>query len=159
MDYSLYQLQRFSRGFGVVGAGGSSRVGSGHHPNSKQQQQTREREGHLAHPVIMTERLGTPLHSRALTSELLFEGYGVPSVCFGVDGLFAWEYRMRGGSSGSGSGVGVGAGKGGGSTNGTGLGTGAGTGVQDGLIINMGHQSTILIPVLGNKGLVDRSKR
>ncbi|KAI0048851.1 actin-like ATPase domain-containing protein [Auriscalpium vulgare] len=39
----------------------------------------------LEHPVLMTERLASPLHSRALTSELLFELYSAPSLTYAVD--------------------------------------------------------------------------
>ncbi|KAI9106267.1 hypothetical protein DFS34DRAFT_699834 [Phlyctochytrium arcticum] len=48
------------------------------------------------HPVVMTEALCTPLYSRKLTSELLFEGYSVPSAAYGVDSLFS--YYANGGS-------------------------------------------------------------
>ena len=29
----------------------------------------------------------------AVLNELLFECYGVPSVCYGVDALFSWTYN------------------------------------------------------------------
>ncbi|KAG2360990.1 hypothetical protein BDR07DRAFT_1486363 [Suillus spraguei] len=35
----------------------------------------------IEHLVLMTERLCSPLHSRALTSKLMFEQYSVPSLC------------------------------------------------------------------------------
>ncbi|KAF9542860.1 actin-like ATPase domain-containing protein [Agrocybe pediades] len=42
------------------------------------------------HPILMTERLCSPLHSRALTSELMFELYSVPSLTYCVDGLMSF---------------------------------------------------------------------
>ncbi|VDC01788.1 unnamed protein product [Peniophora sp. CBMAI 1063] len=39
----------------------------------------------VAHPLLLSERLCSPLYSRALTSELLFELYGAPSVLYAVD--------------------------------------------------------------------------
>ena len=43
----------------------------------------------VQHPIVMTECLLNPSIARAQLSELLFECYGVPSVCFGVDSLFS----------------------------------------------------------------------
>jgi actin-related protein 5 len=142
LDYSLNALRRFSPG--PKGLDGGPFV---------------------PHPVIMTERLGTPLHSRSLTSELLFEGYGVPSVCYGVDGLWGWYGRMGEGASSAGSSSApVSAGgtnsKRRKSTQGNSdvkMGETAPT--SDGLVINMGHYSTTLIPVLSGRGLVERAKR
>ncbi|CDZ96567.1 Actin-related protein-Arp5p [Phaffia rhodozyma] len=45
----------------------------------------------IDHPVLMTERVCTPLASRALMSELLFEAYGAPAVTYGIDSLFAFS--------------------------------------------------------------------
>ncbi|EIN13328.1 actin-like ATPase domain-containing protein [Punctularia strigosozonata HHB-11173 SS5] len=44
----------------------------------------------IAHPVLMTERLCSPLHSRALTSELMFELYSVPSLAYCVDAMMSF---------------------------------------------------------------------
>ncbi|PNF25161.1 Actin-related protein 5 [Cryptotermes secundus] len=41
----------------------------------------------------MTEPFLNPNYSRHLMSELLFECYGVPSVCYGVDGLFSFRHN------------------------------------------------------------------
>ncbi|WVR03473.1 hypothetical protein IAU60_000464 [Kwoniella sp. DSM 27419] len=49
----------------------------------------------VEHPVVMTERLANPLFSRAMTSELLFELYGAPSVTFGIDSLFAFSRQQH----------------------------------------------------------------
>ena len=43
----------------------------------------------INYPVMLTEPLCNPNHSRALTSELMFECYGVPALCYGVDSLLA----------------------------------------------------------------------
>jgi actin-related protein 5 len=45
----------------------------------------------ISHPVIMTERLASPLYCRSQTSELMFELYGAPSVCYAVDSLMAFS--------------------------------------------------------------------
>ncbi|KAF7308732.1 hypothetical protein MKEN_01072300 [Mycena kentingensis (nom. inval.)] len=47
------------------------------------------------HPVIMSERLCTPMHSRSLTSELLFEQYRVPSATYCVDSVMSF-YQNQG---------------------------------------------------------------
>ncbi|KAM3965653.1 actin-related protein 5 [Aphomia sociella] len=46
-------------------------------------------EGNVPHPIVMTEAFVTPNYCRQLMSELLFEGYGVPAVSYGVDSLFS----------------------------------------------------------------------
>ncbi|KAA0716172.1 Actin-related protein 5 [Triplophysa tibetana] len=48
------------------------------------------RQGHVDHPVVVTEPPCNPLHSRQMMSELLFECYGVPQVTYGVDSLFSF---------------------------------------------------------------------
>ncbi|KAF8151988.1 actin-like protein Arp5p [Mycena galopus ATCC 62051] len=51
------------------------------------------------HPMIMTERLCSPMHSRSCTSELLFEQYSVPSVAYCVDSVMSF-YQNNGLSDG-----------------------------------------------------------
>lgn len=46
-------------------------------------------DGAVEHPIVMTEPLCNPGYCRGLTSELLFEAYGAPSVSYGVDSLFS----------------------------------------------------------------------
>ncbi|KAI8439450.1 hypothetical protein MSG28_013232 [Choristoneura fumiferana] len=46
-------------------------------------------EGSVPHPIVMTEAFVTPNYCRQLMSELLFEGYGVPGVSYGIDSLFS----------------------------------------------------------------------
>ncbi|KAF5361609.1 hypothetical protein D9758_007352 [Tetrapyrgos nigripes] len=48
----------------------------------------------------MTERLCSPLHSRALTSELMFEQYRVPSLAYCVDGIMSFYHNSPPSSSG-----------------------------------------------------------
>jgi actin-related protein len=43
----------------------------------------------------MTEAVCAPNRSRALVSELLFEQYNVPSVCYGIDSLFSLHYHQQ----------------------------------------------------------------
>ncbi|GAB6019434.1 Actin- protein 5 [Chamberlinius hualienensis] len=45
-------------------------------------------EGCVNHPLVITEALCNPIYSRQLMSELLFEGYHVPEVVYGIDSLF-----------------------------------------------------------------------
>ncbi|CAG8436899.1 7622_t:CDS:10 [Ambispora gerdemannii] len=43
------------------------------------------------HPILMTEAVCNPLQSRKSMSELLFECYRVPSICYGIDALFGYH--------------------------------------------------------------------
>ena len=43
----------------------------------------------IDYPVMMTEPLCNPNYSRSMTSELLFECYGVPALSYGVDSMLA----------------------------------------------------------------------
>jgi len=45
----------------------------------------------VQHPILMTEALCNPVYTRGLMSELLFETYQTPSVCYGVDSLFSYH--------------------------------------------------------------------
>ncbi|KAJ2747007.1 Nuclear actin-protein involved in chromatin remodeling [Coemansia sp. BCRC 34301] len=47
-------------------------------------------------PIVMTEAVCTPYTSRKHMSELLFEGYNVPSVTYGIDSV--WSYYNNTGS-------------------------------------------------------------
>ena len=50
---------------------------------------------HVPHPILLTETVCNPNYSRAQLSELIFENYGAPSVCYGVDALFAYHYNVQ----------------------------------------------------------------
>lgn len=45
----------------------------------------------IHHPILITECFANPNYSRNLMSELLFECYDVPGVCYGVDSLFGFS--------------------------------------------------------------------
>lgn len=59
-------------------------------------------------------------------SELLFECYAVPSVAYGVDGLFSYKYSNA---------------------------------AKDGLIINLGYNTTHVIPVINHKVIGEKARR
>ncbi|CAH1787781.1 unnamed protein product, partial [Owenia fusiformis] len=46
-------------------------------------------DGSVQHPICMTEPACNPNYCRLQMSELLFECYGVPEICYGVDSLFS----------------------------------------------------------------------
>ncbi|XP_039283759.1 actin-related protein 5 isoform X1 [Nilaparvata lugens] len=48
-------------------------------------------EGRVGHPIVITEPYLNPNYSRALMSELLFECYQVPGVCYAVDALCGFQ--------------------------------------------------------------------
>ncbi|KAG5636547.1 hypothetical protein H0H81_007677 [Sphagnurus paluster] len=87
----------------------------------------------VGHPILMTERLASPLHSRSLTSELMFELYSVPSLAYCVDGIMSFyqnkvtsiQDRFN----------------------------------SDGLIVSFNTASTSVIPVLNGKGIMSHAKR
>lgn len=87
----------------------------------------------IEHPVLMTERLCSPLHSRALTSELMFEQYSVPSLTYCVDSVMSF-YCNNKPTSGSTFGA-------------------------DGLVISFNTASTSVIPILNGKGVLSHAKR
>ncbi|GKU91961.1 hypothetical protein SLEP1_g5758 [Rubroshorea leprosula] len=49
----------------------------------------------IDHPVLITECVCNPVHSRSKMAELLFESYGVPSIAFGVDAAFSYKYNQQ----------------------------------------------------------------
>eukprot|EP00250_Pteridium_aquilinum_P020869 c24972_g2_i2 orf=507-2663(-) len=55
----------------------------------------------IEHPVLLTECPCNPLYSRSKMAELLFETYGVPSLGFGIDGVFSYLQNKRLGRCGS----------------------------------------------------------
>ncbi|KAF9255388.1 actin-like ATPase domain-containing protein [Marasmius fiardii PR-910] len=85
------------------------------------------------HPVLMTERLCSPLHSRALTSELMFEQYCVPSLTYCVDGVMSFYYNN--------------------------LPPANAPFTSDGMVISFNTASTSVIPILHGKGLMSHAKR
>ncbi|KAF5382806.1 hypothetical protein D9757_007261 [Collybiopsis confluens] len=88
------------------------------------------------HPVLMTERLSSPAHSRALTSELMFELYSVPSLAYCVDGLMSfYQNDHQVGSSPSNSFA------------------------SDGIVVSFNTASTSVMPILNGKGILSHAKR
>lgn len=85
----------------------------------------------VEHPIFMTERLASPLHGRALTSELLFEAYGAPSVAYGLDSLMSLHYNT-------------------GTPN---------QALLDSLVVSFNTSSTSVIPVQNGRALLGYSKR
>ena len=70
----------------------------------------------------MTEPLSNPNYCRNLVYELAFECYGVPRIGFGVDGMFSMYGQTENTSS-----------------------------LKDGLVINVGQNSTHVLPILGGQ--------
>jgi actin-related protein 5 len=102
----------------------------------------------------MTERLCTPLHSRAcacrllalffieasyhacwhaVTSELMFEQYSVPSLAYCVDGVMSFYHNN--------------------------LTSRKAPFTSDGLVISFNTASTSVIPILSGKGIMSHAKR
>ncbi|KIP05326.1 hypothetical protein PHLGIDRAFT_74446 [Phlebiopsis gigantea 11061_1 CR5-6] len=87
----------------------------------------------IEHPVLMTERLASPLHSRSLTSELLFELYSVPSLTYCVDAVMSFYHNH--------------------------LPTPPVPFTSDGIVVSFNTASTSVIPILHGKGLMSHAKR
>ncbi|KAH9891307.1 actin-like protein Arp5p [Cubamyces lactineus] len=85
------------------------------------------------HPILMTERLASPLHSRALTSELMFEQYCVPSLAFCVDSVMSFYHNN--------------------------LPSPPVPFRSDGLVVSFNTASTSVVPVLDGKGIMSHAKR
>lgn len=49
--------------------------------------------GVVDRPVVMTEPVANTMYTRKTMSEVLYELYGVPSVAYGVDSLFSYNYN------------------------------------------------------------------
>lgn len=49
--------------------------------------------GSIGRPVVMTEPVANLGYSRKTMSEILFECYGAPSVAYGIDSLFSYNYN------------------------------------------------------------------
>jgi len=96
----------------------------------------------------MTERVATPLHSRArmclplpshstyvpfapVTSELLFELYSIPEVTYCIDGIMSF-YKDNGSAMPF---------------------------TADGLVVSFNTASTSVIPILNGKGILNHAKR
>ncbi|THH11359.1 hypothetical protein EW145_g709 [Phellinidium pouzarii] len=85
------------------------------------------------HSVLMSERLCSPLHSRALTSELMFELYGVPRLLYCIDSVMSFYHNN--------------------------LPVENAPFTSDGLVISFNTASTSVIPILSGKGILSHCKR
>ncbi|KAF8919432.1 actin-like ATPase domain-containing protein [Mucidula mucida] len=85
------------------------------------------------HPILMTERLSTPLHSRALTTELMFEQYSVPSLSYCVDGIMSFYQNNNAGRDSPFT--------------------------ADGICVSFNTASTSVMPILNGKGILSHAKR
>ncbi|KAF2761207.1 actin-like ATPase domain-containing protein [Pseudovirgaria hyperparasitica] len=50
-------------------------------------------QGGIGRPVVLTEPVANLAYSRKTMSEILFECYGAPSVAYGIDSLFSYNYN------------------------------------------------------------------
>lgn len=87
----------------------------------------------VEHPVLMTERLASPMHSRSLTSELMFEQYSVPSLAFCVDSVMSFYHNNLPSPPVPFS--------------------------SDGLVVSFNSASTSVIPMISGKGIMSHAKR
>ena len=76
------------------------------------------KQGCVDHPIVLTEAVCTPLYSRQMMSELLFECYGIPKVAYGIDSLFSFYHNNPKNM------------------------------ISSGLIISSGYQCTHILPIL-----------
>lgn len=88
-------------------------------------------DGSVNHPVMLSEAFLNPNFSRQSMSELLFECYGVPGVCYGVDALCSYYAKEEGNLERS----------------------------QSGLIINLGHHTMHIIPLIDGAVDVTHARR
>ncbi|CAI5500129.1 unnamed protein product [Closterium sp. Naga37s-1] len=86
--------------------------------------------GRVNHPVLLTEAPCAPLYTRGKTAELMFETYGVPALAFGVDGVFSYRHNTAQHHS-----------------------------VPDGLLVNCGHSTTHVMPMIAGQPLLDATCR
>ncbi|TFK47935.1 actin-like protein Arp5p [Heliocybe sulcata] len=87
----------------------------------------------VEHPVLMTERLSSPLHSRALTSELMFELYSVPSLAYCVDSVMSYYHNN--------------------------LPPPSSPFKSDGLVISFNTASTSVVPILCGQSIMSHAQR
>ncbi|KAG8834370.1 Nuclear actin-protein involved in chromatin remodeling [Serendipita sp. 399] len=83
----------------------------------------------VLHPVVISERLCTPMYSRSVLSELLFEGYNVPRAAFAIDALMSFYHNTPNQPK------------------------------RDGVVVSFNSASTSIIPVLNGKGILANAKR
>ncbi|KAG0627977.1 hypothetical protein M758_2G241200 [Ceratodon purpureus] len=84
----------------------------------------------IEHPILLTEGACNPLSSRNRMAELLFETYGVPSLAFGIDAVFGYAHNLK-----------------------------LGVCERDGLLVNIGHQTTHVIPMVAGEPVLEAACR
>ncbi|XP_060525127.1 actin-related protein 5 isoform X2 [Cylas formicarius] len=89
-------------------------------------------ENRVGHPILCTEAVLNPNSSRQLMSELLFECYDVPGVCYGIDSLFSYYFYDQKAKKEP---------------------------IKDVLIVSLGYQTCHVIPVLNNKTVFEKIRR
>jgi actin-related protein 5 len=52
-------------------------------------------ENQIPHPIVITEPLCNLNYCRRFMSELLFEAYQVPGICYGIDSLFSYYANYK----------------------------------------------------------------
>lgn len=89
-----------------------------------------ESQDRVDNPIVMNEALGSPASYRRTMNELMFEAYQVPSVAYGIDSLYSFNYNNKSSSPNS-----------------------------HGLVISSGNETTTIIPVIQGKGALSLAKR
>ncbi|KAJ1915230.1 Nuclear actin-protein involved in chromatin remodeling [Mycoemilia scoparia] len=88
----------------------------------------------IEHPIVLTELLCAPYSTRKSTSELLFEGYSVPSISYTVDSLCSYYNYETSQSRGP-------------------------SNKSTGLMVSSGNNSTQIIPIYDSRPLLNYAKR
>ncbi|PWA03572.1 hypothetical protein BB558_000292 [Smittium angustum] len=91
----------------------------------------------INHPIVMTEPTSNLFRTRKNMNELLFEGYNVPSVAYGIDSLWSYYYNNTLNTDGIND----------------------RTEMEDGIIISTGNFSTHIIPIFNGKPQLKHCQR
>ena len=91
------------------------------------------RDSNVNHPILITEPFANLNFSRKNITELLFEAYGVPSICYGIDMLFSLYYNESEFKNSNFN--------------------------YNGLIISSSFQTTHIVPIVQNKIDIEKSRR
>lgn len=89
-------------------------------------------ENCIPHPILCTEAVLSPNSSRQLMSELLFECYNVPGICYGVDSLFSFHFYDQKQRA---------------------------MPIKDALIVSLGYQACHVIPIISNQTIFENTRR
>jgi actin-related protein 5 len=94
-------------------------------------------EKKIENPLALTEPVANPNYCRKKLNELLFECYEIPAVHYGIDSLYSYHYNNNNPDSADNSAMFS----------------------SDGLIINIGHANTNIIPIVAGRALLSNSIR